>query len=135
MWRCEVIRNEISIAPGGRAGLSRILAILNVGNIGTFEPDYTAYFEAIDCFSGLTHLSIGDVSSLDGDIEKLGHLIKKLNIRYFLLSNPCNPTGMFITLDKLCRFLTMLHEMGIFVIVDEFYSHWVKGAGEDYQQS
>lgn len=124
----KILESEISIAPGGRAGLSRVLAILRTGNIATFEPDYTAYFEAIDCFSGLTHLSIGEASSLDCDLKELGQLIKKLDVKYFLLSNPCNPTGAFIPLDRLLEFIMLLHEMGVFVIVDEFYSHWVKGS-------
>lgn len=124
----DILESEVSITPGGRAGLSRVLAILSPGNIGTFEPDYTAYFEAIDCFSGLNHIPIGDAKLLDNDLEELSKLVKKLNINYFLLSNPCNPTGKFISLDKLCKFITMLHEMGVFVIVDEFYSHWVKSS-------
>ena len=117
---------EISIAPGGRSGLSRILAILRSGNIATFEPDYTAYFEAIDCFSGLNHVSVGDINCFDDDLIEFSKSIKNLNINYFLLSNPCNPTGKFISVDRLSKLIITLQEMGIFVIVDEFYSHWVK---------
>lgn len=41
---------HVCIVPGGRAGLTRIMAILGSIQVGYFTPDYTAYEQALGLF-------------------------------------------------------------------------------------
>lgn len=45
---------NVSIVPGGRAGLIRIAAILNQAYLGFFIPDYTAYNEMLSLFRNVS---------------------------------------------------------------------------------
>ena len=36
-------KDNVCVVPGGRAGLTHIMAVLGEVNIGYFNPDYTAY--------------------------------------------------------------------------------------------
>ena len=46
--------DNVCIVPGGRAGLTRIMAVLGNVQIGYFSPDYTAYEQALGLFQRIS---------------------------------------------------------------------------------
>lgn len=53
---------NVTIIPGGRPGLIRIVAVLNNPYLGFFIPDYTAYNEMLSLFSN-ARLFLGEGQS------------------------------------------------------------------------
>src|SRR6188768_1077488 len=118
---------NVCIAGGGRASLTRAAASLGHINLGHFIPDYTAYEELLDIFKAFTAIPIlleGDrgyaFSSDDLRREILGRGLSAL-----LLSNPCNPTGKLIDGDELDRAVATARELECTLLIDEFYSHYI----------
>ena len=86
---------NVCIVPGGRAGLTRVMAALGNIQCGYFTPDYTAYQQALGLFmrispSPLLHRNVHEalMSSEDFAFEAGGR-----GLGAMLLSNPANPTG------------------------------------------
>ena len=86
---------NVCIVPGGRAGITRIMAILGTVQVGYFTPDYTAYEQALGLFlrvspSPLLHRNISEalMSSEEFDFQVSGR-----GLGAVLVSNPANPTG------------------------------------------
>src|SRR6188768_2378262 len=118
---------NVCIAGGGRASLTRAAASLGHINLGHFIPDYTAYEELLDIFKAFTAIPIlleGDrgyaFSSDDLRREVLGRGLAAL-----LLSNPCNPTGKLIAGDELERWVAVARDLDCALLFDEFYSHYI----------
>ena len=85
---------NICIVPGGRAGLTRVMAALGDVSVGYFTPDYTAYQQALGLFmrispSPLLHRDVDEalMSSKEFEFEAGGR-----GLGAMLLSNPANPT-------------------------------------------
>ena len=81
---------NVCIVPGGRAGLTRIMAALGQVQVGYFTPDYTAYQQALGLFlrispSPLLHKDVHEaiMSSEDFRFEAGGR-----GLGAMLLSNP-----------------------------------------------
>ena len=118
---------NVSIAPGGRAALTRLAAALGNINMGHFLPDYTAYEELLSVFKAFIPIPI----LLDPDEAyqvPLAHLKKEIlgrGLKALLVSNPCNPTGQLVEGERLRRWVKMAREFGCSLILDEFYSHYI----------
>jgi len=117
---------NVCVVPGGRAGLTRIMAALGDIQVGYFTPDYTAYQQALGLFmrispSPLLHRKAGEaiMSSEDFRFEAEGRGLGAL-----LLSNPANPTGQSIEGVELENYVKIARDVGLALLADEFYSHY-----------
>ena len=118
--------DNVCIVPGGRAGLTRIMAILADTQVGFFSPDYTAYEQALGLFQRITpsvylHRNPNEatMSPEAFEFETVGR-----GIGAVLLSNPANPTGQSIEGDALAEYVDIARRHEVAVIMDEFYSHY-----------
>ncbi|KII88115.1 hypothetical protein PLICRDRAFT_110452 [Plicaturopsis crispa FD-325 SS-3] len=128
---------NVCIVPGGRAGLSRVAAV--IGDVYTSYqiPDYTAYDQVLGAFKRLvpvpTALEVGcryplSQSSRSRDIRTQG-------LAVILASNPRNPTGQVIQGEEL-KDLVALSRESTTLILDEFYSWYIYPENEeDYGKS
>jgi hypothetical protein len=125
---------NVAIAGGGRASLTRAAAALGNINLGHFLPDYTAYEEVLEIFRLMTPIPIllsrergYHFSPADLRREILGRGLAAL-----LLSNPCNPMGRLISGDELGEWVALARQLDCTLLLDEFYSHyvWKPGPGE-----
>lgn len=118
---------NVVISPGGRAGLTRIIASLGNLNLGHFLPDYTAYEELLGTFNNFTSIPIAlkpeelyrfTPAQLEQEIIGKG-------LGALLLSNPCNPTGKLIEEQELAAWVDCCRRMNCALILDEFYSKYI----------
>lgn len=118
---------NVSIAPGGRAAMTRIAASLGEVNMGHFIPDYTAYEELLSTFKGFVPIPIlrGARSGYQINQEELTREIVGRGLSALLFSNPCNPTGQLVEGDELAQWVDLARECECTFILDEFYSHYV----------
>ena len=89
---------NVAIAGGGRASLTRAAAALGNINLGHFLPDYTAYEELLDVFGAFSAIPVL-LEANDGyrfSVEALRREILGRGLGAILLSNPCNPTGKVV---------------------------------------
>jgi hypothetical protein len=119
---------NVGVAQGGRLALSRIGAALGKVRIGFQRPDYTAYQDMLELHLGrVTPVGIRTRRS-DGfmiDPSEYAGLLESKDLDVFLLSNPCNPTGVAIRDEGLKTLVDVSRETGRTLILDEFYSHFV----------
>lgn len=118
------------MVPGGRAGLTRVMAALGSVQVGYFTPDYTAYQEALGLFARITpspllHRKINEalMSSEEFRFQASGR-----GLGAMLLSNPANPTGQSLEGEELNNYVTIARELGLALLMDEFYSHYYVSA-------
>ena len=118
---------NVSIAGGGRAALTRVAAALSQVNLGHFLPDYTAYEELLDIFHTFTSIPIllEPESAYAFSAEALRKEIAGRGLGALLLSNPSNPTGKVIAGPELERWVELARKLDCATIFDEFYSHYV----------
>lgn len=118
---------NVAIAGGGRAALTRVAAALGQVNLGHFLPDYTAYEELLDIFRSFTSIPVllepetgyaFGAADLKREIEGRG-------LGAVLLSNPSNPTGKVIAGDELAAWVETARKYDCALILDEFYAHYV----------
>lgn len=120
---------NVAISGGGRVGLTRVAASLGSCHLGHFLPDYTAYEELLDIFKAfvpipiVTHADQGFTLSPDA----LRREIVGRGLGALLLSNPCNPTGHALRGGALRAWVDMCRELGVALILDEFYAHYLYG--------
>lgn len=123
--------DNVCIVPGGRAGLSRIAAVLGNVNLGYSVPVYTAYENLLGSFSSFvpipTHCSRESGYRLSPD--EIRKEIRDRGLSTFLFSNPNNPTGAQIRDDELRQLVDVGRETQCTMILDEFYS-WYQHVGE-----
>jgi len=118
---------NVAIAGGGRAALTRVAAALGHVNLGHFLPDYTAYEELLDIFKMFAAIPIllepergYAFSAQDLRREILGR-----GLGAILASNPSNPTGKVVEGEELEGWVAACRELRCALILDEFYSHYV----------
>jgi aspartate/methionine/tyrosine aminotransferase len=118
---------NVCIAPGGRAALSRLAAAMAPINLGHFIPDYTAYEELLFAFRGFIPIPI----LLDA---RAGYRFSPSDLRDeivgrglggILLSNPANPTGQVVEGPELRDWIEVARSTRCAFLFDEFYSHYV----------
>ncbi|MEE2776069.1 MAG: pyridoxal phosphate-dependent aminotransferase, partial [Acidobacteriota bacterium] len=121
--------DNVSIAPGGRAAMTRLAAAMGEVNMGHFIPDYTAYEELLTTFKGFVPIPIL-LSARAGykvSLEELEREVIGRGLSAMLCSNPCNPTGQLVQGEDLDNWVTLARETRCTFILDEFYSHYVYG--------
>lgn len=123
---------NVSIASGGRAALTRIAAALGNINMGHFLPDYTAYEELLSVFKAFIPIPI--LLEMDAGYQIATDALRKeilgRGLRALLASNPCNPTGQLTDGERLRAWVNLATETGCAFILDEFYSHYIYSAGQ-----
>jgi hypothetical protein len=118
---------NVAIAGGGRASLTRAAAALGSINLGHFLPDYTAYEELLDLFNAFSPIPI----LLEGErgysfsADALRREILGRGLGAVLGSNPCNPTGKLVGGDELAAWVDVARELDCALLLDEFYSHYI----------
>jgi hypothetical protein len=127
--RSQYSAENVCIAPGGRAAMTRLAASMEGLNLGHFIPDYTAYEELLFTFRGFIPIPILLKPELGYHIgtEKLSEEIVGRGLRALLLSNPANPTGRVVAGERLEGWAAVARETHCTFIFDEFYSHYVYG--------
>jgi aspartate/methionine/tyrosine aminotransferase len=118
---------NVSIAGGGRAALTRVAAALGQVNLGHFLPDYTAYEELLDIFHSFTSIPIllEPETGYAFGLDALRREIEGRGLGALLLSNPSNPTGKVISGEELDKWVSAARKLDCAMIFDEFYSHYV----------
>lgn len=118
---------NVAIAGGGRAALTRVAAALGQINLGHLLPDYTAYEELLDIFRSFTSIPIplAPENGYAFGPEDLRREISGRGLGAVLLSNPSNPTGRVIAGDELAGWVSVARKLDCALILDEFYSHYV----------
>ncbi|MBI4422352.1 MAG: pyridoxal phosphate-dependent aminotransferase [Elusimicrobia bacterium] len=118
---------NVCIAGGGRAALTRVAAALGAVNLGHFLPDYTAYEELLDIFRSFASIPIlrDPERGYAFTAEELRREIEGRGLGAVLASNPSNPTGASIAGEELARWLAAARDLDCALILDEFYSHYV----------
>ncbi|KAJ7772871.1 pyridoxal phosphate-dependent transferase [Mycena maculata] len=118
---------NVCIVPGGRAGLSRLAAVIGNVVMSYQVPDCTAYDQILSSFKRLMPVATSryslDISQIKKDIQTQG-------LQVFLASNPRNPTGQVIK-GKDLKELVALGREGTTVILDELYSWYIYPENEN----
>lgn len=84
----------MAIVPGGRAGLSRLMASLHNVNVGYFLPDYTAYQQLLGEFQGVAPIAVShDIDGLRTSPEHLRRQIQLHGLGAFPLEQPGQSYG------------------------------------------
>ncbi|MCB9520120.1 MAG: pyridoxal phosphate-dependent aminotransferase [Myxococcales bacterium] len=118
---------NVAIAGGGRLSLSRLAAALGRTHVGHFLPDYTAYEELLELFEMFTPIPI----PLDVDAgysltaPGLRREIVERGLGAVIFSNPSNPTGQLTGGAKLSSWVEVARQTRSFLLIDEFYAHYV----------
>jgi len=117
---------NVCIVPGGRAGITRIMSVLGETQVGFFNPDYTAYEQALGLFMRLTpsvyvHKDVNEafMSPEEFEFQTAGRGVGSV-----LMSNPCNPTGQSIEGENLKEYVNIARKHNVALIMDAFYSHY-----------
>lgn len=121
---------NVAMAPGGRAALTRIGASLDDVRLGYFTPDYTAYEDLLTTFPRIepVWIELGPENGWTISPQDLEEQVKTKDVGALLISNPCNPTGAVIHGDDLKAWVELSRNRGITLLMDEFYSHFFYGA-------
>lgn len=125
--KSQYTAENVAIAGGGRAALTRAAASLGQVNLGHFLPDYTAYEELLDIFRSFTPIPIplAPENGYAFGPEDLKREISGRGLGAVLLSNPSNPTGKVIAGAELEAWVATARKQDCAMIFDEFYSHYV----------
>jgi aspartate/methionine/tyrosine aminotransferase len=119
--------DNVAIAGGGRAALTRAVGCLGHLHLGHFLPDYTAYEELIDSFRSVTPIPIplSRERSFEFEAEDFRKEVTGRGLGAVLLSNPSNPTGRLIAGQQLRSWVKAAKDLGCTLLLDEFYSHFI----------
>ena len=128
---------NVCIAGGGRAALTRAAAALGQIHLGHFLPDYTAYEELLDIFRAFspTPILLDAERGFAFDAHDLRREVLGRGLAGVLLSNPCNPTGRTVWGDELAAWVATARELACTLLIDEFYSHYIWAAGAPPMES
>ncbi len=118
---------NVSIAGGGRAAMTRIAASMGEINLGHFIPDYTAYEELLSTFKGFVPIPIllDREQGYRASADQLREEILGRGLSAVLCSNPSNPTGQVVSGDELASWVAVAQSCQSTFVLDEFYSHYL----------
>jgi aspartate/methionine/tyrosine aminotransferase len=118
--------HNVAAAPGGRAALTRLFAILDRCRLGYFTPDYTAYEDALNTFTRIdpVHIELRADRGFTIEPDELEARVERDDLHALLISNPCNPTGVVIKDRALAAWAELARRRGTTLLMDEFYSHF-----------
>ena len=122
---------NVAVAPGGRAALTRIGAALDTLRLGYFTPDYTAYEDLLTTFSGVdpVWIELEPGSGFRIDPDALEARVADDGLGALLISNPCNPTGTVVHGKDLAAWVDLARRRACTLLMDEFYAHYFYGNG------
>ncbi|KAI0700627.1 pyridoxal phosphate-dependent transferase [Cytidiella melzeri] len=125
--RSQYTYENVCIVPGGRAGLSRIAAVVGDVYCSYQIPDYTAYDQMLGAFKRLVPVptSLEAESRYRLDLDQLRKDIRIQGLEVVLMSNPRNPTGQVVRGEELKELVQLSRESGTNLILDEFYSWYI----------
>jgi len=132
--RSQYTAANVSVASGGRLALTRAMAALGSGNVGYQNPDYTAYEDMFNLHLDRLEPVAVESGAADGfaiPSERLRREVREKQLRAFVFSNPCNPTGVVIHGDELEAYVRTAREERMTLLSDEFYSHFIYTPGAD----
>ncbi|PSR83034.1 hypothetical protein PHLCEN_2v5838 [Hermanssonia centrifuga] len=112
---------NVCIVPGGRAGLSRVAAVVGDVYCSYQIPDYTAYDQMLGAFKRLVPVP----TAYRMDLDQLRKDIRTQGLEVVLMSNPRNPTGQVVQKDELKELVETARETSTTMILDEFYSWYI----------
>jgi len=117
---------NVCVVPGGRAGLSRVAAVIGDVYCSYQIPDYTAYDQVLSAFKRLVPVptALEPEKKYRLDIEQTKKDIRTQGLAVIIASNPRNPTGQVIQ-GKDLKELVSLSREGTTLILDEFYSWYI----------
>ncbi len=119
---------NVAIASGGRLALTRACFTLGDVNLGYRTPDYTAYEDMLGAHTPrITPIEtpMSDENGFELTPSMFANAIDEQNLKGFLLSNPCNPTGQVTKGDDLKAWVDTARDKDCTLILDEFYSHFI----------
>ncbi|KAI0032836.1 aminotransferase [Vararia minispora EC-137] len=123
----QYTHENVCIVPGGRAGLSRVAAV--IGDVYTSYqiPDYTAYDQMLSAFKRLVPVptALDESNRYKLDVNQIRRDIQTQGLAVILASNPRNPTGQVIKGKELEEVVNLSREHSTTVILDEFYSWYI----------
>jgi len=123
---------NVCVASGGRLALTRAMAALERGAVGYQVPDYTAYEDMFNLhLDRLDPIAIpsGPRDGFAIPAERLRAETRRHDLRAFVFSNPCNPTGVLIQGPALEEYVRVAREESLTLFSDEFYSHFIYAPG------
>jgi aspartate/methionine/tyrosine aminotransferase len=124
----QYTKDNVAVASGGRLMLARMFATLGRANVGYQIPDYTAYEDMLDYHRyRITPVLVPTTpeSGFMTSPSALGDAIERHGLHAYLLSNPCNPTGVVVRGDSLAAYVSTARERDCTLLLDEFYSHFI----------
>lgn len=118
---------NVCIVPGGRAGLSRVAAVIGDVYTSYQVPDYTAYDQVLSAFRRLVPVptALEADNNYRLDVDQTRKDIKNQGLEVILASNPRNPTGQVIRGAELKALVDLSREASTTLILDEFYSWYI----------
>ena len=130
--RSQYTAANVCVAQGGRLALTRAMAALGAVNVGYQLPDYTAYEDMFELHLARLHPIPIRAREADGFAvppARIAAEIDEKGLAAFVLSNPCNPTGNLLQGEELAELVAIARAKETTLVLDEFYSHFVYGAG------
>ena len=121
---------NVCVAPGGRAALTRLAAAMDRTRVGYFTPDYTAYEDLFTAFPRIdpVHIELKSDRGFRIEPDEVDRRIQSDRLGALLVSNPCNPTGVVLSGEELSAWVEIGRRRVCTLLMDEFYSHFVYGA-------
>ncbi|KAB5596241.1 Aminotransferase, classes I and II [Ceratobasidium theobromae] len=130
--KSQYTHENVCIVPGGRAGLSRVAAVVGDVYCGYQVPEYTTYSEVLSVFKRLVPIptALTPESRYKIDINQAKKDISSQGLQVIVASNPRNPTGQLIQGEEL-KDLVRLCDHHCTVVLDEFYSWYIYPKNEE----
>jgi len=129
----QYTHENVCIVPGGRAGLSRVAAV--IGDVYTSYqiPDYTAYDQVLSAFKRLVPVptALEPEAEYGLDLKQVKKDIQTQGLAVLIASNPRNPTGQVIQGKGLQDLVSLGREQHITLVLDEFYSWYIYHKNEE----
>ncbi|RPD66457.1 aminotransferase [Lentinus tigrinus ALCF2SS1-7] len=115
---------NVCIVPGGRAGLSRVAAVIGDVYCSYQVPDYTAYDQVLSAFKRLVPVptALDENNKYGLDVNQIKRDIRTQGLEVIIASNPRNPTGQVIKGQELKELVDTCRDASATLILDEFYS-------------
>ncbi|EPS99039.1 hypothetical protein FOMPIDRAFT_1125403 [Fomitopsis schrenkii] len=118
---------NVCIVPGGRAGLSRLAAVIGDVYTSYQVPDYTAYDQVLSAFRRLVPVptTLDEEDNYHLNIDQTRRDIRSQGLQVIIASNPRNPTGQVIRDGELRDLVGLARETSTTLLLDEFYSWYI----------
>ncbi len=123
---------NVAVCSGGRLALARAVFAMAPCKVGYMVPDYSAYEDLLggqsprlDLHPVLTREENGFALTS----EEMAAAVRDDGVEAFIISNPCNPTGVVVEGDELAAWVSLAREASMTLLADEFYSHFHYGEG------